>query len=432
MRRTTFLTAVVLALAACSAEDDTFPWDGFSDGATDPGTDGWADGYGDGWADVTGDTVRVTGTVWSPGRMVPISGALVSFALSEPDPIPDHAYPETCEDPASPFHALSAPDGSFALDVLPGTYHLVVQKGQFRRVREYTVPDTGPVEITDTFTTLPNADGPGDTIPNMALLYALSGGDHIEDVLAKLTLGSTESDGTLVMGSQEFDIYNVDPYEPNTALLEDLSRMLGYHIIFFPCTISGSPQIGHPTEPLEHETVRANIRAFLDAGGKIYATDMMYDVFEQPLPMYVEFCGDDDVMNAADEEAWAHVETQSGWTSHGWSADDDLSAWLSALGLAPDDIDLHENFVWIDGLYAAPPDAPPGDPVSPKVWVFGDFVLDPGRTLPLTITFPVGAGKVLFSTYHTVGDMTGPELIPQEYILVYLIMEIGVCQSPLI
>jgi hypothetical protein len=300
-------------------------------------------------------------------------------------------------------------------------------------VRAITVPDSGgPVEVPVDFSTLPNMNGAGDTIPSMALLYALDGGDHIEDVLAKVTLGSTDGSGMLVMGTEQFDIYNVSPYESNTALLNDLARMLSYHIIFFPCTIAGYPQIGDPTSPLGSSIVLANIRAFLDAGGKIYATDMMYDVFEQPLPIYVDVCGDDAVMNDGDEEAWAHFETMSGWTSNGWSGDDDLSAWLNAIGIVASDIDLHENFVWIEGLYNAPPDAPPGDPVTPKVWVYGNFILDSSRTLPLTVTFPVGAGKVLFSTYHTVGDMTGPTLIPQEYILLYLIMEIGVCQSPLI
>jgi len=429
MRSATAITAALaLAFAACSTNDGPVTWDGIAG-------DGWADGTGDGW-DVPGTTITVTGTVWSPGHVVPISGALVYFALVEPTPIPSGAYPETCEDPASPFWIRSEPDGTFQMQVSPGTWHLVVQKGQFRRVREVTIPETGPYALDEVVTTLPSSNDVGDTIPSMALLYARPTGDHIKDVLAKLDMGIVGTDNSLVMGSEVFDLYNVDGYEPNTALLGDLSRMLQYHIIFFPCTIDGSPLLSHPTAPLEDDAVLANIRAFLEAGGKIYATDMMYDVFEQVVPMYLDICGDDAVIDAGDEEAWAHWETMSGWTSHGQSVEPDLSAWLDAIGVGHSGIDFMENFVWIEDMYVAPPDILPGDPVSPTVWVSGDFVLDTGRTLPLTVTFPVGAGKVLFSTYHTVGDDSGlpghPGILPQEYVLVYLIMEIGVCQSPII
>ncbi len=77
----------------------------------------------------------------------------------------------------------------------------------------------------------------------------------------------------------------------------------------------------------------------------------------------------------------------------------------------------------------------PGDPDPPHVWVEGDFILNPSQTMPLTVTFPYGPGKVLFSTYHTVGTSGQQQiqgLIAQEWILVYLIMEIGVCSTPVL
>ena len=81
------------------------------------------------------------------------------------------------------------------------------------------------------------------------------------------------------------------------------------------------------------------------------------------------------------------------------------------------------------------PDPLPDGPKPPYTWVEGNFILDPGRTLPLTVTFPYESGKVLFSTYHTVGDGSGSSghdgIYPQEYVLLYLIMEIGVCQDPI-
>lgn len=376
----------------------------------------------------------VTGKVWSPGQLVGISGALVHFSAAAPPAIPDGAYPETCTTPAG-AHVISRPDGTFTLGVAPGTYHLVVQKGQFRRVRQFTVPDTGPVQLDTALTTLPNnMNDPGDTIPSMALVWAMSNGDKIEKALETLGMVQLDAFGDPQTGTEQFDIYNVSPYESNTALLSNLSRMLEYHILFFPCTIDslGSGQLNDPTGPLSDPAVLDNIRAFLAAGGKIYSTDMMYDIFEQALPEYLEMCGDDATLNAADQEAWDNSQTASGWTSHGRAVDPNLSAWLDAVGFNSQSIDLEMNFVWIEDMYTEyEPIA--GDPEPPHVWVDGDFVLNPGQTLPLTVTFPYGPGKVLFSTYHTVansGQQQIQGLIAQEWILVYLIMEIGVCSTP--
>ncbi|MEM9491262.1 MAG: hypothetical protein AAGC55_19090, partial [Myxococcota bacterium] len=62
----------------------------------------------------------------------------------------------------------------------------------------------------------------------------------------------------------------------------------------------------------------------------------------------------------------------------------------------------------------------------PTTWIYG------GRdeqtpNLPLTVTYePAGCGRVLYSTYHTT-DSVHNGLVPQERVLLYLIMEIGVC-----
>ncbi|MBW2262741.1 MAG: carboxypeptidase regulatory-like domain-containing protein, partial [Deltaproteobacteria bacterium] len=403
--------AVVFSIAGCGCDQD-YPYmrDGFTGDCTPEACSAYCVSVGQSWGYCDGDacicwgsgdagtewdipegrTITVNGTVRSPGGLVPISGALVYFGLTEPPPIPSGAYPETCTDPPTPYHTLSSPDGSFSVSVAPGDYWFTVQKGQFRRVRFITVPDTDPYTITEDLSTLPSDHGEGDTIPSMALVYAMDNGDHIEDVLAKLEMGDLGPDNTLVHGSEHFDIYNISPYEPNTALLEDVSRMLSYHIIFFPCTIAGFGQLGDPTNPLSNAGVLSNIRAFLTRGGKIYATDMMYDIFEQPLPEFADMCGDDTVINAADNEAWAHTETRSGWTSHGQAIQPDLAAWPDAVGIGSTGIDFLMNFVWIEDLFDIV-DPPPDGPQPPMVWVTGDFVLDPLRTLPLTITFPYGA-----------------------------------------
>jgi hypothetical protein len=48
---------------------------------------------------------------------------------------------------------------------------------------------------------------------------------------------------------------------------------------------------------------------------------------------------------------------------------------------------------------------------------------------PLTVTFePNGCGRVMYSTYHT-ADLSHPGLLPQERVLLYLILQIGECKS---
>jgi hypothetical protein len=54
---------------------------------------------------------------------------------------------------------------------------------------------------------------------------------------------------------------------------------------------------------------------------------------------------------------------------------------------------------------------------------------------PLNVTFNYGCGKVLFTTYHTIGALVGaprPEMITQEKILLYLVLDIAVCTDTVI
>ena len=72
---------------------------------------------------------------------------------------------------------------------------------------------------------------------------------------------------------------------------------------------------------------------------------------------------------------------------------------------------------------------PEGHLETPKAWVEGDWDDDGILSHPLTVTFePIGCGRVLYSTYHT-ADNTHVGLVPQERVLMHLVMEIGVCSN---
>ena len=66
--------------------------------------------------------------------------------------------------------------------------------------------------------------------------------------------------------------------------------------------------------------------------------------------------------------------------------------------------------------------------VGHQVWVEGPVGggAPTGVDKPLTVSGTYGCGKMLYSVYHT-GDDTHTGLSPQELILLYLIIEIGVC-----
>jgi len=78
-----------------------------------------------------------------------------------------------------------------------------------------------------------------------------------------------------------------------------------------------------------------------------------------------------------------------------------------------------------------------GDPVydDPKAWLTGsDGTHGDG---PLAVTYePTGCGKVLYSTFQTSGASAAEShagLMPQERVLLFLIMEISSCtQNPII
>ncbi|MGE5181990.1 MAG: hypothetical protein ACM31C_08005, partial [Acidobacteriota bacterium] len=78
-----------------------------------------------------------------------------------------------------------------------------------------------------------------------------------------------------------------------------------------------------------------------------------------------------------------------------------------------------------------------GQPIydDPKAWVTGsDGTHGPH---PLSVTYePAGCGKVLYSTFQTSGASASEShagLMPQERILLFLIMEISACtENPVI
>ncbi len=421
------------------------------------GDDGGDDTVGPDATVVT--TATVTGRVWapnqapgqaSPGQEIPISGALVYVVSERPAPIPATVYCEMCV--ATPQGGvLSAADGSFTLNVEPGNFWLVIQKGQFRIEQQIGLA-LGTTALTPAQTTLPSQYKPeaGLFMPKVAVVEGTN--DQIEDILGKIgfgTMAGTTFGNPNGENGAELALYNYGTTGNTTAtyLLSNIEEMRKYHIIFFPCATSMSSI----STLLSDQTVLANIRRYVSEGGKLYVTDWSGELADRAFPQQVAL-GD----TGADSEGTYDPVTFTGTLTttgdadgglyespDGKAVDPDLNAWLGlqmgpqengSVGLYnPNAFEVTDNWNWIkkvNPVMLGTDDM--GMPVydTPKTWLTGSKPSEAGATnKPLAVTYqPTGCGKVLYTTFQTaVNGHVG--LYPQERVLIYLIMEIQTCSD---
>ncbi|MDB4947075.1 MAG: Tryptophan synthase alpha chain [Labilithrix sp.] len=355
-----------------------------------------------GEAGVPAVDVNVSGTVYAPNGSLPLSNTLVYMTKDEPGAIPEGAYCDTCVTLPENTFAYSAPDGTFAFTTtLPvGDAYLVVQKGQFRRVRKIKIKEGGDLSLEKADTTLPGRSdvSKGDDVPHMAILKDSTDFDAIDESLQKL-------------GITDLHIEN------DHSMLENLAELMKYHIVFIPC---GSKSDKYMTS----DTAKANLQAFVAAGGKLYVTDWSYEFVRQPFPGYISWDAESATIGSA--------ATLDEWDAPATAADQGLGDWLAATGDAT--FEVKGNWTSISGLNVVPSKDVNGDPVdvTPKVWVTA--VKDgSGQERPTTVSFENQCGRVLFSTYHTeaaTGGGGGFGLLAQEKALLYVLLEVGVCVGP--
>ncbi len=418
-------------------------------------------------ADASSDTApraTLTGTVWAPnqgpgqapaGQEIPIAGALVYVATARPEPIPDHVYCEQCL--ATPDGGvLTGADGGFLLEVPPGTYWVVIQKGQFRIEAQYELK-AGELALTSEQSTLPSVWDPetGRYMPKMALAEGTN--DNIEDILGKLGVGTMNGSafGSAVgEKGPEIAFYRYASTTSDSVryLLQHLDEMRKYHILFFPCSVD----MRSIDALLRDESVLANVRRYVSEGGKLYVTDWSGELVDRAFPSQIEL-GDLDT----DSTGTYDPETLSGTlatigdadgelyaVSDGKAVDADLAAWLglqsgpseNGAGITlfnPAAFEVTDLWNWVKKLNAVQIGVDTmGDPVYdvPKVWVTGSKPATPGAAnRPIAVTYqPAGCGKVLYTPFQTAnGGHSG--LYPQERVLLYLIMEISTCSdSPIL
>ena len=437
MRLLRILTLGVV-LAACGpsvSSDDT--------GGDDTGDGGAPDAY-------QGPTGRLTGTVWmpmhspslAPSDPIPVYGAVVYVTNVRPDPIPDAVYCERCVDaPASAVY--TAHDGTFSLNPIPGDYWLVIQKGQWRLEQQITVGES-EIQLADTQTTLPHDHDPasGAYIPKVGIVLGTN--DNIEDVLGKVGFDSMNGNDFVDVPGMEVEVFT-----SASQLIGNLDTLRRFHIVFFPCN-TGIDDSGVPE--LSNQSALDNLRRYVHEGGKLYVTDWSGEVMDRPFPPQItlgdsgaDSVGTYDPVNFGGTLSVMGDSNGSLYTSMDAEAVDvNLDAWLATqnaptpsnptpMPINPDRFEVQGNWNWISGLTQVETGMDmDGLPVydDPKAWVIGSGSSAGGpEKRPLSVTFePTGCGRVLFSTYQTAnGNHAG--LHPQERVLLFLIMEIGVCSD---
>jgi hypothetical protein len=465
------VAAIALAALACGP---TSPGDG--DGGMGGGDGGGGDDdapdariFADGRLPSEGS--EVSGTVWAPGNApgmvpagheIPIAGAAVYITDVDPPAIMDGAYCDPCQEAPSGA-AITDAKGRFTLTgIQAGTWKLVIQKAQFRLVREVTVEDKTPLAVSAVDTTLPSTHDPanGEFIPRIALVVTNS--DRLEDVLAKMGFvdlaSSGQADGARIDRNDHFDLYgsyaelppfDSPPYPTKRKgtieqLLGDLNRMKRYHIILIPCAYN------EQVNGVNSATIRDNIRQYVADGGKLFVTDWSAEWEDAVFPDFIKFAtglDTDAAMVAAGTINPANGD-YGHFAEHASAEEPGLRDWLDgqrgpiveATGGEWNDyhgtytqgtIDA-SNFV-IEGIWTLIESLGKvrtgtddmGQPIEEQatVWVSGDYT---GARSPHTVTFEPSCGRVMYSTYHTANEVH-VGLVPQERVLLYLLMEIGVC-----
>jgi len=378
---------------------------------------------GGGACDPINANATLTGTVFAPNLEIPISGALVYASKQAPDGIPDGAYCSECVGvPCDSNFTLTEADGSFELPATAGTYNLVVTKGQFMHSTEIEIVE-GANQIAPADSNLPGRWSPetGEWIPRVAVVRTET--DAVHNILAKIGMGDVNG-GALIDGSEQFDVLS----QPDGgALLDDLDAMKAYHIIFVPCLANSGMGALTPNR-IE------NIRQYVADGGKWYVTDWsneyLYEVFPNYQVMHQDpFFGDPDL---------------NYYDTTGTILDPELLAWLEALPAPLKDIggghpnllglpqvELVDNWSGIDGIPSVIVQDDDGNDVDVghHPWVQGPcLACTPTTARPMTISGQYGCGRMMFSTYHT-DESQHEGLTPQELILLYIILEIGVCHD---
>jgi len=151
-----------------------------------------------------------------------------------------------------------------------------------------------------------------------------------------------------------------------------------------------------------HEVIHNNIKAYVNSGGAIYASDWAYDVVEQVWPEALNFVGADEIPDSAQMGEYGVVNATV--------SDGALAEWLDS-DYTQVEFDLP---VW-------PPIEGVADTVS--VHLTGNIEYREGTNIfpltasPLLVSFTSGDGKVAFSTFRVAKNADSDIILTLQYMM---------------
>ncbi|MDA3862707.1 MAG: hypothetical protein PF689_02450 [Deltaproteobacteria bacterium] len=380
----------------------------------------------------------LTGKIMAPGsddaqvlaeNRVPVYEALVAAYGYEPDPLPEGSYCNECvEVPQGVIHTFTEADGTFELELYANkTYWITVQKGDFRRVTQYTTGDDGQSEdfstpvtqASDHMVTLPNSHDPshGAWIPKILVIKGMY--EEMEPMFSALGFA---------YGVEVKEVTDMDA----EYIAADINELRKYNLIITTC--------GDDASYLNDSQIAANLKQYVEEGGKLYVDDFSYDWAEQPFPEFLSFY-DGSTECGSGSSAPSTIGTCNHWSQYdptGTPGDQKFEEWLNVIN-PNSSIDLLAAWDIIETLNPGlqgdcsqddDPDCVNGQFIKePKVWMYGSWS---GYTdNPVTVSWNYYCGKVLYTVYHTHSGSSGGgynySLLLQEKIMLYLIMEIQTC-----
>jgi len=324
----------------------------------------------------------LTGKVVMPEGTIPLSDALVYLTSTPPAPIPTNAYCDKCVALDSYAFTYSKPDGTFELPAYEaGEQYIVVQKGQFRRVRRIAV-NPGTQAVPGDLTRLPGKTDAalGDTTPRMLIWPGQW--DHVEKSLKKI-------------GLQDYELFQ--PGLNIGAYSQKMKEFPNYHIIFLPCAGRvNDPGSGPMCEVSVDPKLKTAAKEFVALGGKLYVSDWSYEYVRQGWPGAIKWVGETSQLGSA----------CSGGGDYPAEFDDvPLREWMTAIGEG--NAQLKAAWTAIDKVSPIESIDENGNPFTqtPKVWA--SVKLGAAGTKPATVSFQDRCGRVLYSPSHAGGGDPG-------------------------
>jgi hypothetical protein len=384
-----------------------------------------------------GGTTSLSGVVYDPTGTVPLYNAIVYVPNAPLVPFKDGVTCDQCgtAPSGSPITtAITDSKGKFTLKNVPVgvDFPLVVQIGRWRR--QVQIP--GATQCADTAlgpatTRLPRNQAEG-SIPKIAI--TTGGADSLECFLRKL--GVDDSEFTNPDGMGRIHLYagvggsKAGPTPDSATLWDDAAKLKGYDITILSCEgdehnggLNGVSVKGAPA--------RANLKDYLDAGGRVFASHFHYTWLKNgagPLPSTATWVNNGDV---GSQQMSVNTSFAKGQAFSEWLVEAKAS---TTPGIVPG-TNLKRNVTSVPGAGAAMD--------TSRAWLSVG-----GDTKFYSFNAPVGidptkqCGRGVYTDIHVSSgggnDSSGgnfpnnckspkPALSPQEKALLFLLMDLSSC-----